>query len=282
MGRYSNGVPPPTYPASTYPAPTYPMPNSPLLIAQLTDTHLFADGRQEMLGCRTNSSFASVIAAIAQLQPRPDLLLLTGDLSQDETQESYLYLRSRLDPLQIPTYWIPGNHDQGLSDMEQVLNSAIISTAKEFQQGSWNFILLNTMMLGKVQGRLSIAELTRLEQQLQEHFQPALVLLHHPPLPVGAACMDKIRLENSGELFAILDRFPHVKIVLFGHIHHATEQLRGNVRYIGTPSTCVQLKPGSEVFTIDDQPPGFRLLRLYPDGQYETEVRRVAIASPQP
>jgi 3',5'-cyclic-AMP phosphodiesterase len=258
------------------------MPKSPLLVAQLTDTHLFADGNQEMLGCRTNPSFESVIATIAQLHPQPDILLLTGDLSQDETKESYLYLRSHIDPLQIPTYWIPGNHDQGLSDMEQVLNSSIISTDKEFQKGNWNFILLNTMMSGKVQGWLSIAELTRLEQQLQDHSQPAIVVLHHPPLPVGAACMDKIRLENSDELFAILDRFPQVKIVLFGHIHHATEQLRGEVRYIGTPSTCVQLKPNSEVFTIDDQPPGFRLLRLYADGQYETEVRRVGFSNTQP
>jgi 3',5'-cyclic-AMP phosphodiesterase len=255
--------------------------NSPLLVAQLTDTHLFADGSQEMLGCRTNPSFESVVAALSQLQPQPDLLLLTGDLSQDETVDSYLYLRSLIDPLQIPTYWIPGNHDQGLSAMEQVLNSTIISSEKEFTKGEWNFILLNTMMIGKVQGRLSAAELTRLEQQLQ-HPQPTIVVLHHPPLPVGADCMDKIRLENSDELFAILDRFPQVKIVLFGHIHHATEQLRGNVRYIGTPSTCVQLKPKSEVFTIDDQPPGFRLLRLYSDGQYETEVRRVAIANLQP
>jgi 3',5'-cyclic-AMP phosphodiesterase len=257
------------------------MSHPPLLIAQLTDTHLFADASQKMLGCRTNPSFESVIATIAQLRPQPDMLLLTGDLSQDETVESYRYLRALIEPLQIPTYWIPGNHDQGLSDLEQVLNSWVISTDKEFQQGNWNFILLNTMMIGKVQGRLSIAELARLEQQLQSYSQPTIVVLHHPPLAVGAACMDKIRLENSDELFAILDRFPQVRIVLFGHIHHATEQLRGNVRYIGTPSTCVQLKPGSEVFTIDDQPPGFRLLRLYSDGQYETEVRRVAIANAQ-
>lgn len=251
----------------------------PLLIAQLTDTHLFADGSQEMLGCRTNQSFRAVVDDISQLQPQPDVLLLTGDLSQDETIESYAYLRSLIEPLQIPTYWIPGNHDQSLTDMERILNSALISPDKQFQKGEWNFILLSTMMIGKVQGRLSITELTRLEQQLQLNQQPTIAVLHHPPLPVGADCMDGIRLENSDELFEVIDRFPHVKIVLFGHIHHAFEQLRRSVRYVGTPSTCVQLKPLSEVFTIDDRPPGFRLLRLYPDGQYETEVRRVAIAN---
>jgi Icc protein len=250
--------------------------DSPLLIAQLTDTHLFADGSQEMLGCRTNHSFRAVVADISQLQPQPDVLLLTGDLSQDETLESYVYLRSLIEPLNIPTYWIPGNHDQGLADLEQGLNSALILPDKHFQKGEWNFILLNTMMIGKVQGRLSVAELTRLEEQLHLHHQPTIAVLHHPPLPVGAECMDQIRLENSDELFEIIDRFPQVKIVLFGHIHHAFEQLRHSVRYVGTPSTCVQLKPKSEVFTIDARPPGFRLLRLYPDGQYETEVRRVA------
>jgi 3',5'-cyclic-AMP phosphodiesterase len=253
---------------------------SPLRVAQITDTHLFADDRQEMLGCRTNASFQTVINGIRELDPQPDILLLTGDLSQDETVASYEYLRSCIDPLQIPTYWIPGNHDQGLADMEQILNSAFISPAKQFQQGEWNFILLNSMIIGQVQGRLSIAELTRLEQQLQNSNQPAIVILHHPPLPVGAACMDQIRLENSDELFAVLDRFSQVKLVVFGHIHHAFEQQRQTVQYIGTPATCVQLKPLSEVFTVDDQPPGFRLFKLYSDGKYETAVTRVAIALP--
>jgi 3',5'-cyclic-AMP phosphodiesterase len=254
--------------------------SQPLLVAQLTDTHLFSDDRQTMLGCPTNPSFHKVVESIRQLNPQPDVLLMTGDLTQDETVESYEYLRSLIDPLQIPAYWIPGNHDQSLADMEQVLNSEFISPAKQFQQGEWNFILLNSMMLGQVQGRLSTEELTRLEQQLQTCEQPAIVVLHHPPLPVGAECMDKIRLENSEELFAILDRFPQVKLVVFGHIHHAFEQQRQAVHYMGTPATCVQLKPLSEEFTLDDQPPGFRLLRLYSEGRYETEVRRVAIALP--
>jgi 3',5'-cyclic-AMP phosphodiesterase len=252
--------------------------SQPLRVAQITDTHLFADDRQEMLGCRTNLAFEKVIHSLRQLQPQPDILLLTGDLTQDETIASYEYLRSCIDPLQIPTYWIPGNHDQGLADMEQVLNSPFISPAKQFNAGGWNFILLNTMAIGLVQGRLAAAELERLERQLQSP-QPTMVVLHHPPLPVGAECMDRIRLENAEPFFAMIDRFPQVKLVVFGHIHHAFEQQRRSVDYIGTPSSCVQLKPLSQTFVVDDQPPGFRLLTLYPDGRYETEVRRVAIAN---
>lgn len=250
--------------------------SQPLRVAQITDTHLFSDDRQEMLGCRTNLSFQAVIDSLRQLQPQPDLLLLTGDLTQDETIASYEYLRSLVDPLEIPTYWIPGNHDQGLADMEQVLNSAFISPNKQFQKGGWNFILLNSMAVGLVQGRLSAAELARLEQ-LQTDL-PTIVVLHHPPLPVGADCMDRIRLENATEFFEIIDRFPQVKLVVFGHIHHAFEQKRQSVQYIGTPSSGVQLKPLSQTFILDDQPPGFRLFTLHSDGRYETEVRRVAIA----
>jgi 3',5'-cyclic-AMP phosphodiesterase len=252
--------------------------SQPLRVAQITDTHLFADDRQTMFGCRTNLAFEQVIRGIRQLNPQPDILLLTGDLTQDETIASYEYLRSLVDPLQIPTYWVPGNHDQSLADMQQVLNSPFISPAKQFCEGGWNFILLNTMGSGLVQGRLAAAELDRLEQQLQTD-RPTIVVLHHPPLPVGAECMDQIRLENAEQFFAVIDRFPQVKLVVFGHIHHGFETQRQSVHYIGTPSSCVQLKPLSQTFIVDDQPPGFRLFTLYPDGRYETEVRRVAIAN---
>jgi 3',5'-cyclic-AMP phosphodiesterase len=257
--------------------------NQALRIAQITDTHLFSDDRQAMLGCQTNLSFQAVISYTSQLHPKPDVLLLTGDLSQDESVESYIYLRSQVDSLKIPTYWIPGNHDQELSEMENVLNSTFIHPQKQFQRGGWNFVLLNTMMAGKVQGRLNARELERLERSLDSHDLPAIVVLHHPPMNVGTALMDEIQLENGDELLAILDRFPQVKLVVFGHIHQAFEQQRGTIRFVGTPSTCIQLKPLSQEMSvaalIDDLPPGLRLFDLYPDGQFETEVQRVAAAN---
>jgi 3',5'-cyclic-AMP phosphodiesterase len=250
-------------------------PSSPLLVAQITDTHLFAGEYQELLGLPTAKSLNIVLDCLRKLQPQPDLLLLTGDLSQDETVESYHRLYQALLPLKIPVYWLPGNHDVP-SMMEQVLDAAPISADKTFQRRGWNFVLLNSAVPGRVDGKLSSRSLNWLEQQLQANPKsPTLLALHHPPLPIGSDWMDRINLQNSADLFAVLDRYPQVKLVLFGHIHQEFDDWRHSVRYLGTPSTCVQFKPKSANFALDQLKPGFRLIYLYPDGNYRTQVQRV-------
>ncbi|HEY9643804.1 MAG TPA: 3',5'-cyclic-AMP phosphodiesterase [Coleofasciculaceae cyanobacterium] len=253
---------------------------APLVVAQLTDTHLFADETLTMRGFTTVRSFQTVVEQVKQLQP--DLLLLTGDLSQDETIASYEQLRDRITPLGIPTYWIAGNHDQSLADMQQVLSTGPISDQKCFQAGGWQFILLNSMLEQQVYGELTAEGLEQLEQQLQQAPDcPTLIALHHPPLAIASAWMDAIGLQNREALFAVIDRHPQVKLIVFGHIHQAFDRLRHGVRYLGAPSTCVQFSPDSDEFAIDrEAQPGFRLLALYPDGRYETSVQRVVYAQP--
>lgn len=247
---------------------------SPLLVAQITDTHLFADENQDMKGCLTAHTFQAVLRQLEHTQPRPDLLLMTGDLSQDETSASYEHLRDWVAPLKIPTYWIAGNHDS-LPVMQQVLSTDVILPQKRFQQAGWNFILLNSMVPGRVEGELSPEALTDLEQHLQETKQPTLIALHHPPLPIGSVWMDEIGLQNAEAFFAVIDRYPQVKLVIFGHIHQEFEQWRNRVCYLGTPSTCIQFVPEQAEIAIDQQKPGFRLLHLFPDGNHSTQVRRV-------
>jgi Icc protein len=254
------------------------MPTPPLHVVQITDTHLFADEAQEMFGLRTNLSLQAVLNAVQQLQTQPDLLLLTGDLSQDETTASYKYLQTRVQRLNIPTYWLPGNHDQDEASLEQVLSGSPLRSDKSFCQGNWQFILLNSMLTGQVQGRLSSESLLWLEQQLQSTDRPTLIAIHHPPVLTGAAWMDAIGLENPEDFFAVIDRFSHVKLVLFGHIHQAFSSQRQDVYYFGCPSSCVQFQPNSPEFAIDQQPPGFRLVSLYADGRFETQVQRVELS----
>lgn len=250
--------------------------NPPLLVAQITDTHLFADPNQEQKGIVTAKSLQFVIERVEQLQPQPDVLLLTGDLSQDETPESYRYLQSILHPLSIPAYWIPGNHDD-LPLMEQILDREPIFPDKSFQLGSWQFILLNSAIHGCVHGKLSLPSLEWLEHQLQNaNHSPTLIAIHHPPLFVNSAWMDNISLQNRDDLLAILNRHPQVRLVIFGHIHQEFSHERQGIHYFGTPSTCVQFAPNLDEFGLDSLPPGFRLFNLYPDGTWETKVERVA------
>jgi 3',5'-cyclic-AMP phosphodiesterase len=249
-----------------------------LLVAQLTDTHLFADGTKTMFDCVTNQTFAAVIQRLAQVQPRPDLLLLTGDISQDDTAASYEYARSLIGPLQIPTYWLRGNHDQNGAAIAQ-LNGDVISAEKSFEQGGWRFILLDSMVIDQPGGNLSQSQLQWLEQQLADNFdnaKPTLVAVHHHSIACGVEYMDAMALANADELFVVLDRYPQVKLVISGHIHQEFAAQRDGVTYLSAPSTCIQLKPNQAEIELDtDRMPGFRLLRLYPDGRFETEVCRL-------
>ncbi|QZZ23504.1 3',5'-cyclic-AMP phosphodiesterase [Leptothermofonsia sichuanensis E412] len=248
---------------------------SPLRVVQITDIHLFADTSQRLLGLLTLDSFQAALRQIMALEPRPDLFLLTGDLSQDGKPESYEMLRNLLTPLGIPTYWLPGNHD-ALASMEQILSNEVISPQKSFAVGGWHFLLLNSQVPGCVHGYLGVETLTWLDEQLQLiGDRPTLVGFHHPPFKVGSDWLDGSTLKNPSALFSVLDRHPQVKLVLFGHIHQEFSSQRRGVFYLGAPSTCIQFEPESEEFALGDEYPGFRLLYLYPDGNWLTTVERV-------
>ncbi|MBE9006835.1 3',5'-cyclic-AMP phosphodiesterase [Fortiea sp. LEGE XX443] len=255
-------------------------PISPVLIAQVTDIHLFAAENHQLLGIPTTESFKVVMERLKELKSEIDLLLLTGDLSGDGTSQSYDNLQSLVNQLQIPTYWLAGNHDCAIA-MNEILNIGMISRRKSFQRGNWNFILLNSTVTGCVHGHLAPNTLNWLDSELAKlGNNPTLIALHHPPVSVNSAWLDSSSLENSKEFLAVLDRHPQVKLVLFGHIHQQFQRQRGNVGYLGTPSTCIQFRSNSPTFSIDQKTPGFRLLKLYPSGIWETSVERVPYFHP--
>lgn len=250
--------------------------NSPsLLVAQITDTHLYADAQKELLGLQTTRSLQAVIDQLNALERRPDLLLLTGDLSQDGTAKSYEALQEMLSPLAIPTYWVPGNHDCPKT-MAQVLTRSPISAQKSIDVAPWQIVLLDSSVFGCVHGSLSPESLAWLDQELsQASDAPTLIAFHHPPFLSGSHWMNDIGLLNAEDFFEVCDRHPQVKLVLFGHIHQNFNHQRNRVHYLGTPSTCIQFKPNSDKFALDEEQPGLRLVTLYPDGKWESHVERV-------
>lgn len=252
------------------------MPERPsLLVAQITDTHLFARADDRLLGLQTIESFQAVLRRLHGLERKPDLLLLTGDLSQDGSAESYSTLQTLLKPLDIPTYWVPGNHDEP-DVMAEVLHQAPVSPQKSFHAGGWHFLLLSTCIPGRVHGHIASEELEWLDNELsQSKGEPALIAFHHPPFLVGSDWMNDIGLSNADELFAVCDRHPHIKLVLFGHIHQEFSRRRNGVQYLGTPSTCIQFKPNSSEFCLDEAQPGLRMITLYPNGEWQSAIQRI-------
>lgn len=245
-------------------------------IVQITDTHLFSSTDKTLLGVDTRASFLQVLAAAKHQLKQADALLLTGDLAQDEAIASYQWLAQQLQHLSIPYYWQAGNHDN-FEHMQQALQEKSHQVMQRvILLGNWQIILLNSAVPQHVAGRLSAAELTLLQEQLEaEPTRHSLICLHHPVHNCGAAWLDNIKLENAKEFLQLIKHYPQVRSVLCGHIHQKLQRKHRGVLHLATPSTCIQFKPRTTHFALDDKAPGFRWLELHSDGTIKTKVKRL-------
>ena len=244
-------------------------------LVQVTDSHIFADPDGCLLGLNTRQSFEAVCERVSREEWRPDALLATGDLSQDASPESYQYLADYFKEIDIPTFWLPGNHDNP-ETMDMYLSNNKVLQAKQLLIGHWQVILLDSSVRGKVHGELAESQLAFLEKALKRYpDKHALVTLHHQPLNVGSKWLDQIGLHNSQAFNEIIDKYPQVKSVLWGHVHQEFESRRKGKVWISTPSSCVQFKPGSEDFSAGVEAPGYRYLNLYSDGRIDSVVHRI-------
>jgi len=242
-------------------------------ILHITDCHLSADTSNELLGVNTLDSLDAVLAQAVADQINPDLIMVTGDLAQDGTEEAYRCLQDRLSDYHCPKYWFAGNHDHRPSMQEAVGQGSELT--KVVRIGRWQIIMLDSLVPGSVFGRLQQSELDVLEQALNERPDlHTLVSLHHHPIDINSAWLDGIGLHNRDEFWQLIDRASNVKAVLWGHIHQDVDAKRGDVRLLASPSTCIQFKPGSDDFAIDNVAPGYRKLCLSADGELTTEVVR--------
>ncbi len=249
-------------------------PDAPALLVQLSDSHLFGEADGTLLGMNTRDSLRRVIERVRAQQPRIDLMLATGDLSQDGTLASYQQFRDMTASLAASARWIPGNHDEPQIMASAAIHSDLLEPVVDI--GNWRVTLLDSAVPGSVPGYLQDSQLQLLAQALSEApDRHHLVCFHHHPVPIGCAWMEPIGLRNPEALFAVLDRFPQVKALLWGHVHQEIDLQRNGVRLLASPSTCIQFAPGSEDFNVNEQAPGYRWLCLHADGRLETGVERI-------
>jgi Icc protein len=248
--------------------------DSSVLLVQLSDSHLFAEGGGKLLGMDTADSLQRVIERVLEEQPRIDLLLASGDLSQDGSLASYQRFRRMSGAINAPARWFAGNHDEAAPMREACAGTDLLEAVVDI--GAWRLILLDSTIPGAVPGRLGEAQLQVLADALETAAgRHVLVSFHHHPVSIGCRWMEPLGILDAAALFAVVERFPQVRALLWGHVHQEFDQSRNGLRLLASPSTCVQFAPGSEEFKLDSLAPGYRWLRLNDDGSLETGVSRV-------
>jgi 3',5'-cyclic-AMP phosphodiesterase len=245
-----------------------------LRLVQITDSHLGERPGTRLLNVDTDQSLASVVSLVRAQQPRIDMLLATGDLSDQGGPKAYQRFLTATRDLGAVQRWLPGNHDN------PAVMRAVLKEDARLQRslvcGNWQVIMLDSTIPGAVGGNLRQAELAAMRACLRaepQHY--TLICVHHHVVPVGCAWIDEQMVANAEQFWRELSAFPNVRAVLSGHVHQELDRWHGDIRVFTSPSTCVQFAANSAEFRVDTQQPGYRWFDLHPDGRIDTGVERV-------
>ena len=244
---------------------------SKMKIIQISDLHLYTSEKSLMnMGVysapfSTEESFQRVYNAISQRDTPADVMIVSGDIAEEPCIKTYRRLAPQLSALGMPYYCIAGNHDRP-DYIRRYLN-----TADYLDKGQWRIIFLDTSKAGFPDGHLSSEQLAKLEHYLQTD-RHILITMHHHPIPVQSQWMDELRLQEADRFLALIEQYPQVKGVAFGHIHQAFDQTLNNIRYLGTVSTCIQFHPHQKKMLFSNEAPGYREIDLQDDGSIETTI----------
>ncbi len=240
------------------------------LIVQITDCHLAADPLQVYRGISPHQNLKTLMRKVKPM--KPDLLLASGDLSEDGSQASYRVLQQYLSPHGVPVLALPGNHDD-VELLADAFPGSPVDTIKVSEHGPWQIIRLNSCIPGKPEGRLSEKTLTELECLLKNNeSRPKLIAVHHQPIFIGSPWIDKYPLLDPEVLLGLIDHRRDVKAVLWGHIHQAFETGRNGTAMLGGPSSAINSLPGAQKFAADSAGPACRWLELRADGTIQTGI----------
>ncbi len=213
-----------------------------MLIAQISDTHITAPGTNTCGVAPMADNLERCITHINQLEPKPDVVLLTGDVTNGGTVEEARHAAQLLTKLESPFYVIPGNHDAA-GVLSLVFGEAVCPAGDYvLDNGPVRLIGMDSTDPGKPGGKITAAQAEWLEGQLaNEPDKPTIIFIHHPPVKCSVIESDEDGFIGADLLGQVVAGFSNIERILCGHIH-----LLVHARWHGTivttaPSMGMQL-----------------------------------------
>ncbi|MBA3772407.1 MAG: phosphodiesterase [Ramlibacter sp.] len=241
-----------------------------MLIAHISDLHVMPKGQLAYGRVDTAAMLRTTVAQLNRIVPRPDLVLVTGDLADHGEIDAYAHLREILAGLEIRYLVIGGNHDRAENLRAAFADHSYLPAHGDFIQYAIDeyplrIVAADSVVRGRVRGSMCDQRLEWLDRTLGEKpSTPTLLMMHHAPFITGLAHSDDLCMERVEELEQVISRHPQIERILCGHVHRAVQVRFGGTFASSCPSTAHQSsvdlrEHGQDMFTLE--PPGFQLHR---------------------
>ncbi len=222
--------------------------NSPFLVAQISDLHLKAGQRLTYGVVDTLGALRRAVDHLNASHPRPDIVVISGDLVDFGRADEYAVLHPELARLHMPCYLVPGNHDtrgpllDAFADHAYLPRSAQAPLDWVVDDHPLRLIGLDSTIPGSHGGQLLDSQLQWLDAQLAlRPDAPTLLILHHPPFISGIGHMDREPFINAAALEQVIARHPQVERLLCGHLHRPMQRRFGGSLSCVCPGTSHQI-----------------------------------------
>ncbi|AIB36948.1 MULTISPECIES: phosphodiesterase [Pseudomonas] len=222
--------------------------NRPFLVAQISDLHLKAGQRLTYGVVDTLGALRRAVDHLNASDPRPDIVVISGDLVDFGRADEYAVLHPELARLHMPYYLVPGNHDSRGPLLEAFRDHAYLPLSAKgpldwvVDEHPLRLIGLDSTLPGSHGGQLHDSQLQWLDAQLSLRPEaPTLLILHHPPFISGIGHMDREPFINAAALEQVVARHPQVERLLCGHLHRPMQRRFGGSLSCVCPGTSHQI-----------------------------------------
>ncbi len=252
-----------------------------MILAQITDTHLMSPNPAEPRAAARARALKQSVADINSLDPRPDAVIHTGDMTQTAAATEIALACELLAPLAMPLYVTPGNRDG-----RQALIGAFFGDDCVADGGFVHYavnhhpvrlVAIDSLSGNNNKGNFCRARLDALDTTLaQTPARPTALFMHHPPFDVSTSlypfqynCRQAVT-----ELATVVSRHNHVVRIFTGHSHRPYVAHFGGTVASTMPSVAPDLRQGDYPAAMADRPV-YQLHRFDAQGGFVSETRLV-------
>lgn len=253
-------------------------------IAHISDFHLPNKPGQSVNDALPDANLVEAVATLKKQTPKPELIVLGGDLLDDGQKGKYETIADLFKDFQVPVQTVLGNHD----DLKNLKKSSLVEKGRNypgygsFDHGKVHLILLRTAGTGKSYGHLDEEQLLWLSEDLSENrAKPVLIFMHHHPIDSDIPWLDNMKLQNADAFWEIVPPYSNnVLGVFFAHLHIQISTAIRGVLVASPPAVCFQFSGNSDAdkAEISGEQPGFNLIDL--KDLHQLQIRTVRFSPP--